>query len=193
MPQVARIGFVMLIVALLAAACGSSAAPSFDPTGTCTSDGRAPGAYPDLEALVPKSYLNGPPLTLDSGRNCTPTNLGTLASLGITEIRFAGGTWTFGAERAAVLAVFRTPGLTSDGLAAFYAASAQAAARTQIVASTTPMISGRQGRRLDTATSGRVQTVVTWPSRTPDVVNVVITNDLPDARIQDAINAFAGR
>jgi hypothetical protein len=193
MPQVARIGFVMLIVALLAAACGSSAAPSFDPTGTCTSDGRAPGAYPDLEALVPKSYQNVPPLTLDSGRNCTPTNLGTLASLGITEIRFAGGTWTFGAERAAVLAVFRTPGLTSDGLAAFYAASAQAAARTQIVASTTPMISGRQGRRLDTATSGRVQTVVTWPSRTPDVVNVVITNDLPDARIQDAINAFAGR
>jgi hypothetical protein len=193
MPQVARIGFVMLIVSLLVAACGSSVAPSFDPTGTCTSDGRAPGAYPDLEALVPKVYQNVPPLTLDSGRNCTPTNLGTLASLGITEIRFAGGTWTFGAERAAVLAVFRTPGLTSDGLAAFYAASAQAAARTQIVAATTPMISGRQGRRLDTATSGRVQTVVTWPSRTPDVVNVVITNDLPDARIQDAINAFAGR
>ena len=111
----------------------------------------------------------------------------------MSEIRFAGGTWTFGAERAAVLAVFRTPGLTSDGLAAFYAASAQAAARTQVVATSTPTISGRQGRRLDTATSGRVQTVVTWPSATPDVVNVVITNDLPDARIQDAIDAFGGR
>jgi hypothetical protein len=34
--------------------------------------------------------------------------------------------------------------------------------------------------------------VVVWPSTKPDVVNVVITNDLPDARIQDAIDAFGG-
>ena len=31
------------------------------------------------------------------------------------------------------------------------------------------------------------------PAAEPDVVNVVITNDLPDARIQDAIDAFGGR
>ena len=33
MPRIARIGFVMLIVALLAAACGNAPVASFDPTG----------------------------------------------------------------------------------------------------------------------------------------------------------------
>jgi hypothetical protein len=32
--------------------------------------------------------------------------------------------------------------------------------------------------------------VVVWPADDPDVVNVVITNELPEARIQEAIEAF---
>jgi hypothetical protein len=193
MPPIARLCVVALAAAMLVGACGGGPAPSFDPTGECSGDGRAPGAYPDLEALVPKRYQGVPPNILDSGRNCTVTNLGTLASLGISEVRFAGGTWTFGAERAAVLAVFRTHGLSAEALAAFYSQSAQAAPRTQIVATSAPTISGRKGRRLDTKTGSRVQTVVTWPAAEKDVVNVVITNDLPDARIQDAIDAYEGR
>jgi hypothetical protein len=193
MPGLARIGIFVLAAVLLTAACGGAPAPSsFDPSGACSTDGRAAGAYPDLEALVPKRYQGVPPGTLDSGRNCTAANLGVLASLGITEVRFAGATWSFGAERAAVLAVFRTHGLSGEALADFYAASARAAARTKIVATSAPMIAGRPGRRLDTMTGERVQTVVVWPSAEPDVVNVVITNDLPDARIKDAVDAFGG-
>ena len=192
MPSLGRIGLFVLAVALAAAACSSGPPPSFDPTGDCTSDGHAPGSYPDLEALVPTKFMNVAPGTLDSGRNCTETNLGSLARLGIKEIRFAGGTWSFGAERAAVLAVFRTHGLTADSMAAFYNDSARVAARTDILAASQPMIAGRQGDRLDTKTGERLQTVVVWPSATTDVVNVVITNDLPDARIQDAIDAFGG-
>jgi hypothetical protein len=187
-----RIGALLLAVTLSAAACSGGPPPSFDPTGDCTTDGQAPGAYPDLEALVPTRYQGVGPGTLDSGRNCTVTNLGSLARLGITEVRFAGGTWTFGAERAAVLAVFRTHGLTAEYLAAFYNESARAAGRTQIVAASQPTIAGRPGSRLDTKTGERVQTVVVWPSAKTDVVNVVIPNDLPDARIQDAIDAFGG-
>jgi hypothetical protein len=186
-----RIGLIALAIVL--AACGGSAPPSFDTTGVCTVDGRAAGAYPDLEALVPASYQGVSPETLDSGRNCTPDNLGSLASAGISELRFAGGTWTFGAERAAVLAVFTSAGLTADGLATFYAESAQKAARTTVTGSTAPVIDGRTGHRLDTTTGERIQTVVVWPAAKPDMVNVVITNDLPDARIQDAIDAFGGR
>jgi hypothetical protein len=186
-----RIGIVALAVALISA-CSGAPPPSFDPTGDCTTDGRAPGAYPDLEALVPTRFQGVAAGTLDSGRNCTVTNLGALARLGITEVRFAGGTWSFGAERAAVLAVFRTQGLTADDLAAFYNESARAAARTKILGASQPLIAGRQGTRLDTQTGERLQTVVVWPSAKPDVVNVVITNDLPDARIQDAIDAFGG-
>ena len=153
-------------------------------------DTDAPGAYPDLEALVPTHYQGVPPSTLDSGRNCSAGNLGSLASHGISEVRFAGGTWTFGAERAAVLAVFRATGLTADALATLYADSARVASRTTVLGASAPMIRGRTGRRLDTKTGERAQTVVVWPATERDVVNVVITNDLPDARIQDAIDAF---
>ena len=69
---------------------------SFDPTGACTADGSAPGAYPELEALVPTTYEGKGPDRLDSGRNCTPQNLATLQAAGIDEVRFAGGTWGFG-------------------------------------------------------------------------------------------------
>jgi hypothetical protein len=33
---------------------------------------------------------------------------------------------------------------------------------------------------------------VTWPSADDAIVNVVLTNDLPDPKIQAAIDAFAG-
>ena len=65
--------------------------PSFDPTGPCTADGSAPGAYPDLEARVPTTYRDAAPETLDSGRNCSAESLGSLADAGFDEVRFAGG------------------------------------------------------------------------------------------------------
>ncbi len=133
------------------------------------------------------------PMTLDSGRNCSAANLGSLASQGISEVRFAGGTWTFGGERSAVLAVFTAPGLDATGLDALYEESAAGAQRTTITAQTQPTVAGRKGYRLDTETGERTQTVVIWPSARADYVNVVITDDLPDARIQDAIDAFGGQ
>jgi hypothetical protein len=181
---------VLAAVMFLLAACAPDPAGSFDPTGACTSDGSAPGAYPDLEARVPPTFRDERPGTLDSGRHCSGPALGSLAAAGITEIRFAGGTWSFGAERAAVLAVFEAPGLTAEALVSFYEESARAASRTQILSETAPSIVGRAGHRLDTKTSERLQTVVVWPSAGADRVNVVITNDLPDARIEEAIAAF---
>ena len=188
----ARFLFGLLAVAMVAA-CGGGAAASFDPTGDCTADGRAPGAYPELEALVPARYMDAAPESLDSGRNCSDANLGSLVEAGISEVRFAGGTWTFGAERAAVLAVFTAPGLSASDLADLYLESADTANRTKITNASQPTIEGRSGRRIDTTTGSRLQTVVVWPAATPDMVNVIITNDLPDARIDDAIAAFDGR
>lgn len=178
---------------LALAACAGQPAPSFDPTGSCTTDGSAAGAYPDLEARVPATYRGVPPETLDSGRNCSGPSLGSLADLGFSEIRFAGGTWSFGAERATVLAVFSARGLETDELADFYAASARAANRTEVLAESQPTIAGRPGRRLDTKTVERLQTVVVWPASSPDLLNVVVTNDLPEARIAEAIEAFGDR
>lgn len=183
----------LLVVFAVVAGCAGTSAASFDPLGPCRTDGKSAGAYPDLEALVPDIYLDEPAQLVDSGRNCTTENLGALTSHGISEIRFAGGTWSFGAERSAVLAVFMSDGLSADAMADFYGQSAESAARTDILARSTPTIAGRLGHRMDTKTGERVQTVVVWPAMDRDSVDVVITNDLPEARIQDAIDAFEGR
>jgi hypothetical protein len=193
MPRIPCAGLCAVALALVLAACSGGTPASFDPSSACTTDGRFAGAYPDLEALVPKAYRGEAPKTLDSGRNCTTANLGSLASFGISEVRFAGGTWTFGAERALVMAIFKTHGLDAEALDAFYTQSASTAARTQITGRSALEIAGRPGRRLDTKTGERVQTVVVWPAAADDAVNVVISNDLPDARIQDAIDAFGGQ
>jgi hypothetical protein len=185
----------LLTVAILVglAACAGPDAPSFDPTGACTADGSAAGAYPDLEARIPPVYRETAPERLDSGRNCSSENLGSLADAGFDEIRFAGGTWSFGAERALALVVFTAPSLNAEQIAGFYAASARSNARTEILGESDRTIAGRPGHRLDTKTGERLQTVVTWPAADPDLVNVVITNDLPDARIDEAIAAFGDR
>jgi hypothetical protein len=185
---------IALVIGAAVGACSSTsgAVVSFDPASACTTDGRFPGAYPDLEAQVPTTYQGTGPQTLDSGRNCTTTNLGSLADHGITELRFAGATWSFGAERAAVLAVFTAKGLTSDFLAEFYVKSAQAASRTTVDQVGPVTLAGRPGRRIDTTTSERLQVVLVWPSADPDTINVVIANDLPDARLDDAVAAFGG-
>lgn len=188
----ARAAGVLLLVAAIVAACGGGPSASFDVAAGCPVEGRVAGAYPDLEKRIPTSYEGRAPDTLDSGRHCDPDSLGSLAKAGFDEVRFAGGTWDFGGERAAALVVFQAPGLTADQVADFYGTSAQTANRTTITAVTTPEIVGRSGHRIDTMTGDRVQTVVVWPSATPDVVNVVITNDLPDGKIQSAVDAFAG-
>ena len=188
----ARAAGVLLLVAAIVAACGGGPAASFDVAAGCPVEGRVAGAYPDLEKRIPTSYEGRAPDTLDSGRHCDPDSLGSLAKAGFDEVRFAGGTWDFGGERAAALVVFQAPGLTAEQVADFYGTSAQTANRTTITAVTTPETVGRSGHRLDTMTGDRVQTVVVWPSATPDVVNVVITNDLPDGKIQSAVDAFAG-
>jgi len=181
------------MVVALALGCSPGPLESFDPSGPCTADGAAVGAYPDLEALVPVTYEDRGPDRLDSGRNCTPENLGSLADLGIAEIRFAGGTWDFTSDIAAVLATFRADGLTADALADFYASSARAAGRTEVLGESTLAIAGRPGRRLDTKTGERLQSVVVWPSADAGRVNVVLSHNLPDPKIENAIAAFGER
>ena len=193
MPRLARPVLVLVAVAIAIGGCSSAVTPSFDPTGACLTDGQRPGVYPDLEARIPASLLGQAPVTLDSGRHCTTDALGSLAAAGIRELRFAGGTWSFGAERSAALAVFTAPGLTADDMAEFYLAGASSASRTELLAGTAVTLAGRPGHRLDTQTGDRMQTVEVWPSATGDMVNVVISNDLPDARIADAVAAFGSQ
>lgn len=192
-PRVARLIGVLVLAVGLVAGCSASSAPSFDPTGPCSGDGSAPGAYPDLEALVPTSYEDRAPDRLDSGRNCSDENLGPLADEGIDEIRFAGGTWEFGSDIAAVLAVFDADGLTVDKMADWWESTALDSSRTEILGTSYVDVAGRQDvRRLDTKTGERLQSVLVWGGEEPGQVNVVLTHNLPDPKIEAAVAAFGG-
>lgn len=180
----------LMVLALTAGACAATPTASFDPTGACVVDGSAPGAYPDLEALIPATFEGQAPEALDSGRNCTTENLGSLAEMGIDEVRFAGGTWSFGGRRAAALVVFTAPGLTAESIAVFYNNSAATAPRTIVTATSDPTLAGRPGFRIDTETGERLQTVLVWPSDVTDRVHVVISTDLPDPKLLAAVDAI---
>jgi hypothetical protein len=186
-----RFGALVLALVVVAACTGVTTA-SFDPTGPCTADGSAPGAYPDLEALLPKTYENRGPDRLDSGRNCSAENLGSLAADGIEEVRFAGGTWEFSSDIAAVLAVFEADGLTVEAMADWWESTAGDSSRTQVLGSTDVEVAGRDVHRLDTKTGERLQSVLVWEGPEPGQVFVVLSHNLPDPKIEAAVAAFGG-
>ena len=141
---------------------------------------------------MPSTYREASPATLDSGRNCSDEQLGSLAG-SFDEVRFAGATWSFGGERALALVVFSAPGLSAADVAQFYEEGARTTPRVEILDETEPTVAGRPGWRLDAKRVERLQTVVVWPAAEADVVNIIISNDLPDERIADAIDAFGER
>ena len=180
------------------AACGSGGA-SFDPNGQCTADGRAPGAYPELEQRLPPALggigpANGtggatadvPPTTVDSGRNCSEKALATLWSHGVRELRFAGATWDLGNGDGEVSAFFETPSgqpaLVAAWMEEFYESGARASSKTENIETSRPTI-GPAGEvfRLDTLNDLSYQTVVVWPATGGVRVVIVATRVAPGA------------
>lgn len=183
----------MLVLAI--AACGTAAIPetSFDPTSPCTTDGRFAGAYPDLEALLPTTFEGTAPATVDSGRNCTPASLGTLASTVSGGVRFAGATWPTGGTSGLTIAVFEGDGLDPATLLSFYEDGAQKARRTEKLVTSDATVGTTPARRLDVLGSdGTGQTIVTWPGAQPGQVNVLLAADVGDAKVAEALKALGG-
>ena len=151
---------------------------------------------------MPAMFAGHAPNTLDSGRNCTSAELGTLAGHGIREVRFAGGTWDLSGESGVTLAVFTGAGLTAEWLGEWYESSARNARSTSQITPSRPTIAGRQAYRLDTVNGQSDQTVITWDAPPADslaadaspgatgTVFVVIAADVPESSIHDAIAAF---
>jgi hypothetical protein len=185
-----------LALVTLLAACGGARIPvvSFDPASPCTTDGRQPGAYPDLEALLPTSYQGKPPDNVDSGRNCTPVALGSLADDGITGVRFAGATWDLSGTSGLTVAVFEARGLDAAEMLGFYRDGAAANSKTEKLATAELTVAGRPAHRLDVLQSdGTGQTVVTWPGTEPGRVNVLLAADLGDTKVLEALATFGDR
>jgi hypothetical protein len=185
-------------IAVVVVACGQG----FDPTGPCTTDGAVAGAYPDLEATVPKMFRGVPPKQLDSGRTCTQAGLATLAAHGVAELRFAGGTWETGTDSGVSLAVFTNqsgPALERDWLVEFYETGARDGKNVQTVDTTDYSVGGDiAGRRIDVLNGESFQTVVVWSRNNRIVVALVAdfireiqTREAHDKVVREATDAWA--
>jgi hypothetical protein len=195
-----RAAFLVAVVLLATLAVGCSGA-SFEPSGPCTSDGRAAGAYPELEALVPATFRGRPPDRLDSGRNCTAQALATLVAHGVTELRFAGGTWDLGSSSGVTLAVFEATVLDPSWLAEFYEVGARTARNTESVESRAVIVpNGSPGTRIDALNGESYQSVIVWQDG--DQVRVALiasfirqtqTKEAHDAVVTEALQAANAR
>ena len=186
---------VLVLVAVAAAGCSKAA---FDPSGPCTADGRAAGAYPELEALVPRSLEGRPPDTVDSGRNCSAAALSTFASHGIKELKFAGSTWSSGPDAGTSIAVFSAPGLQADWVHEFYLTGAEKASTTETVDESTPTVNGKPAFRIDALNGESYQSVIDWQDG--DRVRIVlvasfirdVSKEQHEQHVQAALDAASG-
>jgi hypothetical protein len=194
-------GWIVLAVVVGLALGGCTSA--FDPSGPCTADGSKPGAYPDLEVLLPTTFRSAPPKQLDSGRTCTKDGLTTLAAHGVGELRFAGATWETGTESGLTLAVFidaSGPLLDPAWLADFYEQSANSGKNVQSVATTDYTIgAGIAGQRIDVLNGESFQSIVVWPrdgrvavALIADGIRQIQTREAHDKVVREAIDAFHG-
>ncbi|HSO29886.1 MAG TPA: hypothetical protein VLS28_08265 [Candidatus Sulfomarinibacteraceae bacterium] len=171
------------LLGLALAGCGG-ARPVFDPAGPCVADGRAAGAYPDLEAELPTILGGEAPTTVDSGRNCSTGALGSLVAHDLDEIRFAGATWDLGGGRGVSSVVFAIDGADLPGawIAEFYEIGARTAKRTDNIAVSRPAFPGAgEAWRLDTLNDLSLQSVVTWQDGRVVRVVLVATPAAPGA------------
>ena len=159
----------LVAAGLLLAACGAAPVPS-GPLGACgadKADATSLGGFPELEALVPRSLDGAAPNVVNSGRSCSAKALGSLASHGLTELRYAGATWNQGRSDATVVAVLAAPTgqptLDQAWVEEFYTAGAVAATKTDNVTTTRPTMDP-VGKvfRLDALNDLSLQTIVTW-------------------------------
>ena len=156
---------LVALVAALASACGGPAA-TFDPAGPCDLDGRAAGAYPDLEARLPTELDGAAPTAVDSGRHCTEAALGSLSTHDLDEVRYAGATWDLGGSEGVTSVVFADPAgdLPAAWVAQFYELGARAGKKTDNLETSRPVIraNGEQAWRLDVLNDLSFQSTVTW-------------------------------
>ena len=168
-----------LAAAVLFGACGAAPAASgpLGPCGADKADATSIGGFPELERLLPASLGGQPPNVVNSGRSCSDKALGSLATHGVRELRYAGATWNQGRSDATVVAVLATPPdqplADQAWIEEFYTAGAVAATKTDNVTTTRPTMDP-VGKvfRLDALNDLSLQTVVTWNEA--GLVHVVI-------------------
>ena len=182
------------LVALVAAACGVAGPPP-SPDAPCNGVDvdPTPGYYPALESLVPQAIASATPMVVNSGRSCSADTLGDLTQDGITDLHFAGAEFPASDSTGVSLVIYTAPGLTASKLADAFTASANANSSTNQITTSAVTIAGRSGVRMQVNNNDVIQTIIFWPSGTPDSVDGVLASGVDETQIQAAIAAFGSR
>jgi hypothetical protein len=160
-----RLVLAAFCLGVLATVAACNQASTFSPYGPCLADGRAPGTYPALETTIPTSLEGRPADSVNSGRNCTQAALGTLASHGVTDLRFAGATWADGNDAGTSIALLALPTGTLPVAWAeeFYELGARNANKTDHVTTSRPTFDGVGAVfRVDALNDLSFQSVIVW-------------------------------
>lgn len=138
---------------------------------------------------MPTAFRGTPPNALDSGRACTPAGLGTLATHGVDELRFAGATWEVGSDSGVSLAVFTDPNgpaLEPRWVAEFYETGARAGKKVEsVTAADYPVMDQISGRRIDVLNGESYQTIVVW-ERNGQIAVALVANSIRRVETKDA-------
>jgi hypothetical protein len=190
---VAAIAVVIVAVGAFVLLGGSGASRAATSGASGCQDEKRAGLVPTLEHRVPGSFEGRAADQLDSSVTCTADGLGSLGAVhGLTSVSSAGGLWDLGPSTGITLAVFRVDGAArADWVAEFYETGALSARKVTGLTETHPTVAGRAATRLDYADASFPGTIVVWPGRDPDLVNVVLAAGVPDRIIEEGIAAFA--
>jgi hypothetical protein len=196
-----RLVLAAVCLGILGTVGACNQASTFSPDGPCLADGRVPGTYPALEATIPTSLEGRPADSVNSGRNCTQAALGTLASHGVTDLRFAGATWADGNDAGTSIALLALPtgALPVAWAEEFYELGARNANKTDHVTTSRPTFDGVGAVfRVDALNDLSFQSVIVWQDGPLVRVVLVATAVDPgasmtahDARIAAAVVAAA--
>jgi hypothetical protein len=194
----ARLLALVIALCLSVLACAGSAGGTPGPDAPCggLDEQRAPGFYPDLEALVPRTLPAGGAVEgVESGRYCSARTLGSLRQRGIEELRFAGGQVTEARDRGLGVSVYRADGLDLDALADSFANGAGDARRVSAVLAREISVGGRRAIRIEAnvrrfTVQQRLITVV-WESRESGSFRAVFATGIEEARLTRTLEALA--
>jgi hypothetical protein len=185
-----------LLAALLLVIAAGACAPATPPDGSLPCNEtidqqRAAGFDTLLEAAIPVASWDATPITVDSGRECSPARLGPLWGAGIRELRSAGAIFELPDKTGYTLVVYSASGLTLANLAYAFERGARGGRKTQGLTIVDVRVGNWPGTQFTLINGDHRQVITLFDAGEPNRVRALLTSDISNALIADRLAAYA--
>ena len=189
-------GMRTLLAALLLVVAAGACAPVAPPDGSLPCNEtidqqRAAGFDTALEAALPVTGWDATPVTIDSGRECSPLRLGPLWGAGIRELRSAGAIFELPDKTGYSLVVYAADGLTLTNLSYAFERGARGGRKTQGLTIIDIKVGDWPGKQFTLLNGDHRQVITLFDAGEPDRVRGLLTSDISNALIADRLAAYA--